>query len=230
MAHSTSQGLVQEQGALCILVESHLADLEKRLVDAKKVADYKAHTKAMQATVAASGGKTSDKEQLTVGEAAAKGQLLAEIRRIQGGVRRTFPNGSPQRKEFFVGESNNHSTSLLLKWADGIAAAWVKYKDDIIAKGNLLQSDLDTMVSVAATLGTVDSTQENAKHAEVPAATAAALKAIALVEADADFIYGAARAEYYDRPEILGQFEAIRPLRYAVERPPKVPPPDTTKK
>jgi hypothetical protein len=61
--------------------------------------------------------------QLTAGEADAKDQLLADVRRIQGGVKRTYPRGSAQWKEFFVGDAFNHSTSLLLKWAAGIAAS-----------------------------------------------------------------------------------------------------------
>ncbi len=230
MAHATSQGLVQESGALCIVAESHLSDLEKRHVDAAKIAEYKLHAKSMLLAVAAAGGISSDKKQLTIGEAAAKAQLLAEIRRVQGGAKRALPAGSPQQKEFFIGEAYNHSSSLLVKWANGIKTGWDKYKDVLTQKGNLLQEDIDKLVASAGALGAVDSTQETAKHVDSPVATAAALKAMAVVEADADFIYGAARAEYYDRPEILGQFEALRPLRFAIERPPKEPPPAETKK
>lgn len=233
MPHPTSQGLAQEQGALSILAQSHIHDLEKRSVTAELLAKYAAQTKTMVDTVAATGGKTSDKEQLTAGEADAKDQLLADVRRIQGGVKRVYQRGSAQWKEFFVGDAFNHSTSLLLKWAAGISASWGKYKPDLITRGNLIQEDEDSMAANAAVLHNVDSTQETAKHVDTPEATAAAQKAMADVEATADFIYGAATAEYAKKPEILGQFEALKPLRYAVERkpkPPDTPPSDATKK
>ncbi len=224
MPHPTSQGLSQEEGALSPLAQSHLPDLEKRGVTADYLTGYAAKTEIMEDTVAASSGKTSDKEQLTVSEAAAKDNLLADVRRIQGGVKRVFPNGSPQRKEFFVGEYFNHSTSILIKWATGIASAWDKYKVDLIGKGNLVQEDLDSMLANAEALKGVDSTQESAKHVVAPEATAAAQKSMADVETAADFIYGAARAAYAKNPQVLGEFEALKPLRYAVTRKEKNPP------
>lgn len=236
MAHSTSQGLVLEEGALCVFATTHLSDLEKRGVTSDFLSKYGALTTKMEDTVAAAGGKTSDKEQLTGTKLAAKDELLADVRRIQGGVKRVFPKGSPVRKEFFVGEYFNHSTALLLKWEEACAKSWDKYKDQLITKGNLVQADEDTMVANATILQGIDSTHEVAKHADAPEATAAALQAMADVEAAADFIYGAAEAEYAKQPVILGEFEKLKPLRYAVRRNPppppsgKNPPTDTAKK
>jgi len=225
MAHPTSQGLVQEQGALCILATSHLPELQKRGVTTAFLADYSAKLKAMQDAVDTHIGKTSDKKQLTAGEHVAKNELLADVRRMQQGAKRAFPKGSPQLKEFFVGDKYNYSTGLLGKWADGIAKAWDKYKTDLVAKGNLVQEDVDTMVSNATILGNADATHENAKHVDSPEATSAALKAMADVEKAADFIYGAAEAEYAKNPQLLGEFEKLKPLRYSVERRPKGPNP-----
>jgi len=225
MAHPTPEGLAQEEGALCVLATKHLSELQKRGVTSAFLTDYAAKLQNMQDAVAAHTGKTSDKKQLTVGELVAKGELLADIRRIQGGAKRTFPKGSPQLKEFYVGDKYNQSTALLGKWATGIAKAWEKYKTDLLAKGNLVQDDLDTMGSNASILQSADSSQENAKRIDAPEATTAALKAMADVEAAADFIYGAAEAEYAKKPEALGEFVALRPLRYAVERHRKPSPP-----
>jgi hypothetical protein len=231
MAHPTSQGLEQEQGPLSALATTRLTDLQKRGVTPEFVSKYRSLTTTMTDTVAASGGKNSDKKQLTGSELIAKDNLLAEVRTIQGGVKRVFPKGSPVRKEFFVGEYFNHSTALLLKWEEGIAKSWPKYKDRLIAEGNLIQDDDDKMVANAATLQGVDTSHELAKHADAPEATAAAQKAMADVEKAADFIYGAAEAEYAKQPAILGEFEKLKPLRYAVKRNPPTPPPtDSPKK
>ena len=121
---------------------------------------------------------------------------------MQQGAKRTFPKGSPQLKEFHVGEEYNHSTALLGKWAADIAAAWTKYKTDLIAKGRLLQKDVDTMVANASVLASTDATQENAKHVDAPEATVAALMAMEEVEKAADDIYGAAEAEYAKNPQV----------------------------
>jgi hypothetical protein len=48
------------------------------------------------------------------------------------------------------------------------------------------------------------------------------------VEAEADFIYGAATAEYAKNPEMLGKFEALKPLRYSVDKTKKDATPTTT--
>jgi len=229
MAHATSQGLSQEQGALSIEATSHLNDLQKRGVTSDFLANYGALTQTMEDTVNVHVSKNSDKEQLTGSELTAKDNLLAEVRTIQGGVKRVFPKGSPVRKEFYVGEYFNHSTSLLLKWEEGCAKGREKYKDRLIAEGNLIQSDVDSMVANATKLQGIDSTHEVAKHADAPEATAAALKAMKDVEDAADFIYGAAEAEYAKQPQVLGEFEKLKPLRFAVKRnssknPPTPPP------
>ncbi len=233
MPHPTSQGLSQECGALIELTKPHLPELEKRNVTQVLLDKYAAQTKTMEETVAAAGGKTSDKEQLTAGEFTARHELLADVRKMQGGAKRTFPRGSPQLKEFFVGDKFNGSTAMLLKWANGIAGAWTKYSASLIETGNLIQADVDTMVANASLLRSVDSAQEAAKHADVPEATAASQKAMDDVSAIADFIYGAASAEYARNPQLLGEFEKLKPLRYAVPRPPKnpptAPPPDAPK-
>jgi hypothetical protein len=218
MAHATSQGLKQESGPLTIVAQTYLPQIEPRGVTSQSLTDYNGLVKTMEDKIAASGGETSDKEQLTEQEVEARDIALAEIRRIQGGAKRSFPKGSPQLKEFFVGEKNNHSTALLIKWAKGIATAWDKYTTVLTTKGNLVAADKDALVAAAASLGSVDSTQESAKHKDVPEATAQAWQAMDAVEEAADFIYGAASAQFYNKPEILGQFEAIKPLRYAVVR------------
>jgi len=90
MAHPTSGGLTQEQGALCILATSHLTDLQKRGVTQQFLSDYAAKVKAMNTAVANHTGKTSDKEQLTASEQAAKNELLADVHKMQQGAKRTF--------------------------------------------------------------------------------------------------------------------------------------------
>ncbi len=232
MSGTTPEGLEQEEGALCILTTNHLTDLQARGITSDFLTGYAAKLQAMKDAFAAHTGKTSDKEQLTVSERVAKNELLADVRIMQQGAKRTFPKGSPQLKEFHVGEKYNHSTALLGKWATDIAAAWTKYKTDLIAKGRLLQKDVDTMVANASVLASTDATQENAKHVDAPEATAAALLAMEEVEKAADDIYGAAEAEYAKNPQLLGEFEKLRPLRYAVPPRPKGPnpPPTDTKK
>ncbi len=234
MAHPTVYGLAQENGALTILATACLKDLTKRGVNPERLTLYGTLTQAMLDADAASGSKTSDKEQLTAGEQKAKAELLGDVRRVQGGFKRVFPAGSPQWKEAFIGEKLNKSTGRLVLWANSLAASWLKYKDTLIANGNLVQADIDEMISNAAVLKNVDSTQETAKHADVPEATAAANKAADAVEAEADFIYGAATAEYAKNPAMLGKFEALKPLRYSVDRSskdePQPPATDTPKK
>ncbi|HVN49401.1 MAG TPA: hypothetical protein VMU30_11350 [Bacteroidota bacterium] len=106
----------------------------------------------------------------------------------------------------------------MIQWANDLAAAWLKYKDMLIAKGGLIQADIDEMTANAASLKAIDASQETAKHDDAPEATAAANQAMADVEAEADFIYGTATAEYAKNPEMLGKFEALKPLRYSVDR------------
>lgn len=235
MAHPTPEGLAQEEGALCILATAHIPELQERGITTEFLTGYAAKLKAMQDAFATHTGKTSDKMQLTVSEQVAKNELLADVRKMQGGAKRTFSKGSPQLKEFHVGEMYNRSTAILVKWATDIAAAWTKYKADLIKKGQLLQRDVDTMVANASVLSTTDATQENAKHVDAPEATAAALLAMADVEDAADTIYSAAEREFAKNPQLLGEFEALRPLRYAVPPRPKgpnppPPPTDGTKK
>jgi len=225
MAHPTPEGLAQEEGALCILATAHLAELKDRGITTEFLIGYAAKLKAMQDAFSTHTGKTSDKKQLTVSEQVAKDELLADVRKMQGGAKRTFSKGSPQLEEFYVGEKYNHSTALLGKWATDIAAAWTKYKADLIKKGQLLQKDVDTMNANATVLASTDATQENAKHVDAPEATVAALQAMADVEAAADAIYGAAEAEFAKNPQMLGEFEALKPLRYAVPPRPKGPNP-----
>ena len=228
MAHPTPEGLAQEEGALCILATSHLGELQDRGITADFLTDYAAKLKAMQDAFAAHVSETSDKEQLTVSEQVAKDELLADVRKMQSGAKRAFPKGSPQLKEFHVGERYNHSTALLGKWAIDSAAAWTKYKPVLISKGRLLQKDADTMAANAAILGTTDATQENAKHVTAPEATTAATQAMEAVEEAADSIYGAAEAEFAKNPQILGEFEKLKPLRYAMPPRPKGPNPPPT--
>ena len=226
MAHATSQGLSQETGALSALAISRITDLQKRGVTAEFVSKYRSLTTTMEDTIVSSSGKNSDKKQMTGTELTAKDELLADVRRFHGAVKRVFPKGSPVRDEFFVGKNFNHSTALLLKWEQACEKGWEKYKDRLIAEGNLIQEDVDTMKTNAAKLQGIDSTHELAKHVDAPEATAAALKAMKDVEDAADFIYGAAEAEYAKQPVILGEFEKLKPLRYAVKRnPPQNPPP-----
>lgn len=234
MAHPTPEGLTQEEGALCILATAHIPELQDRGITAEFLTDYATKLQKMRDAFAAHTGTTSDKEQLTVSEQVAKDELLADIRKMQGGAKNTFSKGSPQRKEFHIGETYNRSTAILGKWATDIAAAWTKYKADLIKNGQLLQRDVDTMVANAAILGTTDATQENAKHVGAPESTAAALQAMADVEDAADTIYSAAEREFAKNPQLLGEFEKLKPLRYAVPPRPKGPnppsPTDGTKK
>jgi len=232
MAHATPEGLAQEEGALCILATTHLTDLQARGITTEFLTDYAAKLQKMQDAFAAHAGKTSDKKQLTASEITAKNELLADVRKMQQGAKRTFPKGSPQLKEFKVGDKFNYSTALLGTWAAEIATAWTKYKADLISKGRLLQTDVDTMVANALVLKNADATQENAKHVDSPEATAAALQAMKDVEDAADGIYGAAEAEYAKNPQLLGEFEKLKPLRYAVGPRPKgpTPPPPTQTK
>ena len=221
MGHPTVYGLRQENGAVTNLATSCLKDLEGRGVTADRLTHYGALTQAMVAADAASGSETSDKEQLTAGEQTAKAELLGDVRRVQGGFKRAFPKGSPQWKEALIGVMFNHSTGMLVVWADNLAIAWLKYKDTLIKDGNLVQADIDEMAANAAVLKNVDSKQETAKHADVPDATLAKSQAMDAVEAEADFIYGAATAEYAKNPQMLGKFEALKPLRYSIDKTPK---------
>jgi len=224
MPHPTCYGLTQEKGALVLLATDFLTDLGKRSVTRILLDKYATDTGTMEDVAAAARGTTSDKEQLTDREVAAREELLLDITRIQRGVKRAFQTGSPVRKEFFIGEKHNFSTARLTLWARSIATSWPKYSADLISKGGLIQGDTDTMVANAAILSDVDSKQEIAKHSDAPEANAEVQKAMAVVEADADYIYGAAEAEYAKNPEVLGRFEALKPLRFSTPPRPKNPP------
>ncbi len=221
MAHSTPEGLEEEHGALIIQVTPRLEELTPRGIDATFLDAYTARLQEMRDAVGTHLGETSDKEQLTDSEIAAKKELLADVRRMQQGAKRSFPKDAPQLKEFHVGEKYNRSTALLCGWAADIAKAWTKYQASLTTKGKLIQKDVDTMNANAAVLTSTNASQEHAKRVESPQATAAALEAMAEVEAAADDIYGAADAEYAKNPQLLGEFERLKPLRYAVNRSPK---------
>ncbi len=223
MAHATPEGLEEEHGALIIEVTPHIEELTPRGIDQPFLDAYTAKLQKMRDSVGTHIGQTSDKEQLTDSEITAKEELLADVRRMQQGAKRSFPKDAPQLKEFHVGEKFNRSTALLCGWAADIAMAWTKYQEPLAKKGKLLQKDVDTMNANAAVLTGTNASQEHAKRVESPQATAAALQAMEEVEDAADDIYSAAEAEYAKNPQLLGEFEKLKPLRYAVNRPKKGP-------
>jgi len=230
MGHPTPEGLEQEEGPLCIAATKYLTQLGPRGITADFLTGYAAKLQAMKDAFAAHLGTTSDKKQLTVSEQVAKHELLLDVHIMQEGAKRTFPWGSPQLREFHVGEKYNRSTALLVRWAGEIAVAWKKYETELTNKGRLIQKDVDTMVANSAILGSADATQENAKRVDAPEATVAAWQAMDNVIDAADAIYGAAEAEFAKNPQVLGEFEKLKPLRYSMPPRPKgpnPPPPQT---
>jgi hypothetical protein len=215
MAYPTSRGLAQEQPVLLKAARPLLPQLDKRGITEQTFTEYETRTTVMKEKVAGKGGKISDQKQLTANEAAARKALQKEMRNIQEGVKKTFPKGSPQWKEFYIGEKDNSSTSRLLEWTIGIGKGWDKYKPQLIQKGKLLQTDKDALDAAAAALKAVDTDQESAKTVDSPEASAEKKQAINAVIEIADSIYTAIEREFRNDPATLSKFASIKELRFA---------------
>lgn len=224
MPHAISEGLSQERIALTPRTLLHIERLQKRNVTQILLDKYGAKDATMQEVVAKNRGKKSDKKQLTEGEEAARSALLVDIQKVQNAAKQTYPVGSPQGEEFFVNERHNYSTAKLIKWAKGIQTSYPKYSAVLNEKAGLIQEDVDKMVADAQALSGIDANQETAVRIDCPESTAEVQKAMKEVSDIADFIYTAARLEFANEPAILGQFEALRPLRFST--PPREVPDD----
>ena len=214
MSTISSEGLAQEQRVLSELCTAHQARLQARGVTAEKLTAYAQLVGDMEAKRAASDQAQSAKQQLTQQEQKKRDEVLARVRGIQAGVKNSFATGSPQYREFHVGEKPNNSTSVVLGWATDIGAAWTKYKDAITASGGILQKDLDDLKAAADALAIIDTAQEVAKKKEGPEATATMKHAMENVEDVAEFVHTVAKAEFLQDKTTFAQFEQARKLRF----------------
>ena len=234
MSHISSEGLAQEQRVLTDLCTTYIDRLQKRGITTQKLTEYTGLVQAMLEKGALAGQTISDKKQLTKSEETSRKELLKIISKIREGVKDTFPAGSPQLREFHVGDKPANSTALIIEWASDIAKAWLKYKDTLIAKGGLLQSDIDEMTAAAEALASTDTRQEIAKSKTSPEATAAFNDAMNAVKEAADFIHGKAEIEFSKDKSILLEFHNVKNLRFTApakakpETPPAQPAPKPT--
>jgi hypothetical protein len=229
MPHITLYGLAQENRVVFGLYEEHLERLAGRITK-EFMSTYNTQTIAMVEAQSATVDVRSDKKQFTGDEAAARKDLLDDMRRVQSGAKQAFPARSPQCKEFHIGEVLNASTAKILQQAADMSRSFTKYKDVLITKGALLEKDGAALVSSAAILAATDTKQEITRKKLSPDATAAVQAAMDAVIASADFIHTAVKVEFKKEPKILKQFELAKQLRYSTppnDNPPPPPPADS---
>ena len=227
MSTISSYGAAQESRVLTGTVKTYLERLIERGVTEDLLINFGNDTSDMETKRAAMGDTRSGKKQMTEDEGVDRTEVLDIIRRVQSGVKLVFPSGSPQWKEFHIGETPNNSTPKALGWVVDIENAFNKYKDALVAKTGLIPRDIDVLKAAAKKLSDTDTQQELKKKIEAPDATSAFQQALAKVIETADFIHNAAAIEFRKEEAILRQFASAKDLRYLPEpRKAKDPPPE----
>ncbi len=155
----------------------------------------------------------SGKEQLTQDETAARLELRDDILVVLDGVKETFPQNSPQRREFHIGMDIQTSTPRILGYADDVINTYSKYKDVIVEKGCVIDKDIANLAAAKTKLYEIDRRQERAKKKDSPEATDAFQKVMDELLVMADKIHAAAAAEFKKEPAIAKQFKAAKKLR-----------------
>jgi hypothetical protein len=213
MATISSEGLAQEHRVLAELGTTYASRMEKRGLTAAKFTSYAGMIDDMEEKRTDALGTNSQKKGLTGKEANMRQDVLTLIRPLQEAAKKSFPKGSPELKEFHVGDIISDSTPLLLAWAKDTAAASVKYLSTLAPRG-VLQADIDALNAAAGELKQTDTKQETAKLKVRPEATAAFAASVRAVIECADSIHTAAGLEFAKEPAVLAQFEAAKKLRY----------------
>jgi hypothetical protein len=229
MGTISSEGLAQEYRVLAELGTLYAPRFEKRGVTAAKFKSYADTIGEMEKKRTDTLGTNSQKKGLTGMEAELRQEIITLIRPIQESAKKSFPKGSPELKEFHVGDVASDSTSLLLAWSADIPAAAVKYLT-VLAKRGVMQEDIDRLLEKADELKQTDTQQETAKVKVRPEATAAFYASVKAAIDFADTIHTAAGLEFAKEPAILLQFDAAKKLRYEMpgkskQAPAPAPPP-----
>lgn len=231
MGTITSEGLAQEQRVLHELCTTYSSRLQLRGITPERLTDFTTTIAAMEKQRTDSGHVKTDKRDLTIQELQQCTTVIGNIKKIQQGAKNTFAEGSPQLKDFHIGEKLFVSTPLVIGWAKDLLENWESYKDQLTTKGGLIQADIDELRTAVTALEAADTAQELAKKKGAPEATAAFKAAVAAAKLAADALHGIAAVEFKNEPEILKQFELAKKLRYQQPpnndngTPPPTPPP-----
>jgi len=211
----SSEGAAQEQRVLTDLNTTYSPRMAKRGFDPVRMKTYADLEKDMEAKRSGALGTDSDKRGLSGQEAALRQDLVAHLRPMQEAGKKAFPKGSPQLRELHVGDILSDSTPVVLAWAEDIATAALKYLTILAAKG-VLQSDIDTINSLAEQLKSIDTRQQTAKTKARPEATAAFYASVKALTEFSDSIHTAAGLEFAKEPTVKAQFDAAKKLRFEV--------------
>ena len=219
-------GVAQEIRLLYQTIPPYYPRIEERNVNEPYMLGLLKKSDEMSAKQTETGSVRSDKEQLTENEVAARLDVRDYIRVIQRGVREAFPGGSPQWKEFHVGEVFESSTARLIAVAADAVNGFEKYKDVLVTKGAVIERDRNNLVNAVAVLSATDTKQEHAKKSGSPDTTKAFHDSLDELVALVDFVYAAISAEFKKEPAVLKKFAEIKKLRNLPEpKPPKQDPP-----
>ncbi len=210
----TSYGLEQEGRVLPTLIADYTDRMQKRGVSADRLTQLSTKLLTMSVTRTAALSTVSGKKKLTINEADARKNVVASMIKMRRAAKQVFPAGSPELDEFHVGDKGTSSTKTVLAFADDTIAAWIKYKDQLVAKG-ALEDDYTELVAITAELRSVDTSQEKAKSNDAPGATAAFVAARNAVKDDLDDIENRVGMEFLKEPEVLARFREVKKLRYS---------------
>ena len=210
----TSYGLEQEARVVPSLIAEYTERLQKRGVTDERFTQLLTKVTTMTTARAAALGAVKGKKKLTISEAAARKEVVSYMGVIRRAVRLVFPEGSPEREEFHIGETGSSSTKIVLGYADDTVVAWIKYKNQLVEKG-ALEDDYTNLVGAIALLRSTDTTQEKAKSKDAPDATAAFVAARNAVKEDLDDIENRVEMEFPKEPEVLARFREVKKLRYS---------------
>ena len=230
MSSITSEGLAQEQRVLNDLCSLYTARLQLRGITPERLTAYAATVTAMEKQRSDTTQTGTNKLDLTQQEEQQRTALSALVKKVQQGAKNTFPDGSPLLKDFHIGERLTSSTPLTIAWGKDLLAQWLTYKDVLIAKGGLIQTDIDELQTAIQALEATDTAQELAKKKGAPEATAAFKNAMETARQTADSLHGIATVEFKNEPNVLKQFELAKKLRYQTSgkgnnnEPPPMPP------
>jgi hypothetical protein len=207
-------GLEQESRVLIPVGTKQITRLQKRGITPETFTTYGEYVTTMLEEEAKTGDTVTTKEVLTQTEEQSRTDVQKAINRVRNGAKKTFPKGSPQLKQFHVGDNFHSSTKVLLGWVNDINKGWETNKALLISKGKLIEDDFTAMNAAAELLRSTDTSQEVKKKEEVPQAYTALAAAKNAVISIADEIHTAANQEFSEEPDLLNPFRQARLLRF----------------
>ena len=214
MSEVTHEGLEAGLAPLTNLCKDHAEPLAKRGVTQQKLDEYAAEGEALKVARANHAAVESQLKNIENMEDADRTSLGETINVFRTGVKEAFPEGSPVRKQFHVGDVWNNVSKIAIGFADDIEKAYPDYQDELKAKGGILAEDLTTLIARRKKLEATSAEHVKIRTKNLKEANADLHGAHNQMKHTSDFIHAIVAIEFVHQPVILRQFEATRQLRH----------------